>query len=310
MGAAPSVVSLSRWFSNNERGTYYGVWSASHSLGRAITYVVISFIVGFLGWRWGFFGAAIFGIIGLILVYIFMHDSPESKGLPGIADYRNDHADITSKGKTVKSLQYDVLKNPHIWILAFSSAMMYVSRYAIESWGIFYLESQKGYTNFQASSVISVSAISGVVGTIVAGFISDRLFSGSRNVPALVAGILNISAISLFLFFPDGTKWVDILSMILFGFAIGILITFLGGLMAIDIASKKASGAALGLVGIASYFGAGIQDIISGILIENHKSISNGISSYDFTAAKFFWLGAAILSMLLALFVWNAKQRD
>ena len=38
--------------------------------------------------------------------------------------------------------------------------------------------------------------------------------------------------------------------------------------MAVDIAPKNASGAALGVVGVASYVGAGIQDIMSGLRIE------------------------------------------
>ncbi len=310
MGAAPSVVSLSRWFSNRERGTYYGIWSASHSIGKAITYIGIAFIVSLFGWRWGFYGAGIAGLLGTIVVFLFLHDNPESKGLPPIADYNNDHAKITTKDKSVGAVQKEVLKNPYIWILAISSAMMYISRYAIESWGIFYLEAQKGYTNMEASSIISVSAISGIVGTVVAGIISDNIFKSSRNIPVLVAGLLNILSMSLFLFYPDGDAWMDTFSMVLSGFAFGILITFVGGLMAIDIASKKASGAALGLVGIASYIGAGIQDMVSGFLIENGKSTIDNISTYDFTIAKYFWLGAAILSVVLALLVWGAKKKD
>lgn len=310
MGAAPSVVSLSRWFSNKERGTYYGIWSASHGLGKAITFIGVAFIVSVSGWQWGFWGAGIIGLVGAVIVAIFFHDSPESKGLPSIADYKNDHAVISTKGKSVGSLQKDVLKNPYIWILALASALMYVSRYGIESWGIYYLEAQKGYTTLEASSIVSVSAVSGIIGTMISGFISDKFFKGSRNIPVLVAGILNVTAISLFLFYPDGNTWVDTMSMLLFGFAIGILITFVGGLMAVDIASKKASGAALGLVGVASYIGAGIQDVVSGFLIgENHTSL-NGVESYDFTSVSIFWLGAAILSVICVLFVWNAKAKD
>jgi len=310
IGAAPSVVSLSRWFSNRERGTYYGIWSASHSIGKAITYIGVAFVVSLFGWQWGFWGAAVIGLLGALLVALFMHDSPESKGLPSIADYKNDHSAISTKSKSVSSLQLEVLKNPYIWILALSSSLMYISRYAIESWGIYYLEAQKGYTTLEASSIVSVSAISGIIGTVVAGIISDKFFKSSRNVPALVAGLLNVTSISLFLFFPDGYVWVDTLSMILFGFAIGILITFVGGLMAVDIASKKATGAALGLMGIVSYIGAGIQDIVSGFLIGNNRSIENGIDCYDFSTVKIFWLSAAALSVVLALFVWNAKTED
>ncbi|WP_319589412.1 MFS transporter [uncultured Draconibacterium sp.] len=311
MGAAPSVISLSRWFSNRERGTYYGIWSASHSIGKALTYVGIAFIVSLFGWKWGFWGAGISGLVSAFMIALFLHDTPESKGLPPIADYKNDHAEVSNKGKTVGTLQKEVLKNPFIWILAISSAMMYISRYAIESWGIFYLEVQKNYTTLEASSIISVSAVSGIVGTVVAGIISDRFFKSSRNVPALVAGLLNVFSISFFLFYPDGNAWIDTISMIIFGFAIGILITFVGGLMAVDIASKKASGFALGVIGIASYMGAGLQEIISGFLIGDNKLTTNGgVTTYDFTIAKWFWLGAAIISVVLALLVWNAKRKD
>ncbi|MBC8185279.1 MFS transporter [candidate division KSB1 bacterium] len=68
MGAAPGVVSLSRWFSNKERGTYYGIWSASHGLGKAITFIVVAFIVSFLGWRWGFYGAGIQDVVSGFLI--------------------------------------------------------------------------------------------------------------------------------------------------------------------------------------------------------------------------------------------------
>jgi OPA family sugar phosphate sensor protein UhpC-like MFS transporter len=310
MGAAPSVVSLSRWFSNKERGTYYGIWSASHGIGKAITFIGVAFLVSMGGWNWGFWGAGILGLIGAVIVALFLKDSPESEGLPSIADYKNDHAAILTKDKSVGKLQLDVLKNPFIWILAVSSALMYISRYAIESWGIFYLEAQKNYSTLEASSIVSVSAISGIIGTVISGFISDKFFRGSRNFPVLMAGLLNVFAISLFLFYPDGNAWMDTFSMVIFGFAIGILITFIGGLMAIDIASKKASGAALGLVGVASYIGAAIQDIISGYLIGDNHSVINGVASYDFSTAKLFWLGAAILSVILTLFVWNAKAKD
>ena len=79
--------------------------------------------------------------------------------------------------------------------------------------------------------------------------------------------------------------------------------------MAVDISPRNASGAALGVVGIASYIGAGLQDVMSGVLIEGHKTIRNGVEVYDFTYINWFWIGSAILSVFFALWVWNAKQK-
>lgn len=307
LGAAPCVVALTRWFKAEERGTYYGIWSASHNIGKAITFSLLPFLIGIGGWRWGFWGAGIAGILGSLMVYIFLHDSPESKGLPPVEGTTNNKDEDVVSSKSVAEAQKAVLRNPYIWILALSSALMYVSRYAIESWGIFYAQAQKGYSNIEAGQIIGLTAITGIIGTVVSGIISDKFFKGSRNIPALVAGILNILSLSIFLFYPDGNVWMDSVAMLVHGFSIGILITFLGGLMAVDIAHKKATGAAMGLIGIASYIGAGIQELISGVLISGSKVEVNNVASYDFTIARYFWLGAAFFSAITVLFVWKAK---
>ena len=134
--------------------------------------------------------------------------------------------------------QRQVLMMPAIWILALSSAFMYISRYAINSWGVFYLEAQKGYSTLDASFIISICPVCGIVGTIFSGVISDKLFGGRRNVPALIFGLMNVLALSLFLLVPGVHFWIDVLAMVLFGLGIGVLICFLGGLMAVDIAPQ------------------------------------------------------------------------
>ncbi len=80
--------------------------------------------------------------------------------------------------------------------------------------------------------------------------------------------------------------------------------------MAIDIASKKASGAALGVVGIASYIGAAIQDFVSGLMIGSGRTDASSGTVYDFSGITIFWISAAILSVICVLTVWNAKAKD
>ena len=96
----------------------------------------------------------------------------------------------------------------------------------------------------------------------------------------------------------------------LFGFGLGGLLVFLGGLTAIDICSKKASGAAAGLVGILSYIATAVQEWVSGSLIEAGKMTVDGRTVHDFDKAFFFWLGAAILALVLASTLWNVKAKE
>ena len=301
MGAGPAIIALSRWFSPKERGTYYGFFSASHNLGEFFSFIFVGSVVGWLGWQAGFMGSFIAGAIGVLIIIFFLHDSPESKGLPHVGNPPKESTDKAQKG---------VLRNPYVWILALASAFMYVSRYAVNSWGIFFLEADKGYTNLEASSVISISSVCGIVGTVASGWVSDRFFGGRRNLPALIFGLMNILGLCLFLLGPRDCFWLDAASMVIFGLAIGALICFLGGLMAVDIASKKASGAALGVVGIASYVGAAVQDLLSGILIQQGKSGGVAdVAAYDFSVVTWFWIGAAILSVVCTLAVWKARAK-
>lgn len=308
MGAPAGVVSLNRWFSSRNRGTWYGFWSASHNLGEALTFITIALLVSWLGWRAGFVGAGLVGLAGVAMVLAFMRDTPASCGYEVSGPSASKSA-VEADDADYDTAQKAVLRNPAIWILALASAFMYISRYAVNSWGCFYLEAQKGYTTLEAGFIISISSVCGIVGTVFSGVISDRLFNGSRNVPALIFGLMNVVALCLFLLYPGPNFIVDVISMVLFGLGIGVLICFLGGLMAVDIAPQKAAGAALGVVGIASYLGAGLQDIMNGVLIEGNKQLVDGMEVYDFTYVNWFWIGSAIISVLLTLLVWNARRR-
>ena len=53
----------------------------------------------------------------------------------------------------------------------------------------------------------------------------------------------------------------------------------------------------------------GLQDVMSGILIEGQKTVQNGVEVYDFTYINWFWIGAALLSVVFALLVWNAGEK-
>jgi OPA family sugar phosphate sensor protein UhpC-like MFS transporter len=304
-GAASSVVSITHWYSGKERGTFYGMWASSHNLGEAITFVGTAFVITSLGWMWGFRVAGIVCLTVSLFIWRFLYEPPEVYGLPKVIHPVTPEQEQLSVGQK----QWTVVKNPAVWILALSSASFYVTRYAINSWGIFFLEAEKGYTTIEASSIISANAIAGIFGTFFSGILSDRFFNGTRNLPALVFGILYALATAVFLWGPQDPV-VDTVSMAVFGVALGVLMVYLGGLMAVDICSKEVSGTVLGVVGVASYIGAGMQDIITGWLIEDSKVLVDGEAMYNFDAAGTLWFGAAVVSFLLAALVWNARSPD
>jgi OPA family sugar phosphate sensor protein UhpC-like MFS transporter len=67
------------------------------------------------------------------------------------------------------------------------------------------LKLKKDIANIEAGEIIGMTAITGIIGTAISGLISDKYFKGSRNIPALTAGLLNIISIAIFLFYPEAS---------------------------------------------------------------------------------------------------------
>lgn len=308
MGSAPAVITLSRWFPLNKRGTYYGFICATPSLGEFLSFLYIGALVTAFGWQWGFIGAAAAGIAGAVIIAVFMHDNPESKGLPPVEVINKEKFDPLRR-KSIKQSQKQVLLTSGIWIIAISSAFLYICRYAINGWGVLFLQKVKEYPLETATQLIAVYSLLGVVGTVFSGWISDTLFRGKRMVPAILFGILGTGGLLLFLY-GDNTMFTNITALVACGLSIGILMSLIGGIMAIDIVPRRGTGAALGIVGIANYISAGIQDISTGLLIDaNITEVTTAageiVKEYDFSQVSVFWIAASALSFLIPVIFWK-----
>lgn len=310
-GAPGGVVAMTAWFSNRERGRAYGVWSTAHSIGEGLTFLVVGSLVAAAGWRWGFWGPGIIGIVAAAGCYLLVRDRPRTMGLPTVADWKNDHYAEAPKdsARTVIGLQFSILKIPAIWILALASATTYVTRYAINSWGVLYMQEERGFSLPMAGTLLMISTVAGIVGAIAFGVVSDKLFNARRAPANLIFALLELIGLGLIFFGPTNLP-VLITGMILFGMGLTGLVTSLGGLFAVDIAPKRVAGAAMGVIGIFSYIGAAVQEQVSGYLIDKGMVVADGVRTYDFGPAIWFWIGSSVVSMLLAASLWRTRLRD
>ena len=314
LGAPGGVVAMTAWFSNRERGRYYGIWSTAHSIGEGLTFIGVGTVVAVLGWHWGFLAPAIAGVATAAMAYKLLQDRPRTLGLPAVADWRNDHYATSAiphnqGAGNVFRTQLSILKIPAVWVLALSSATIYVTRYAINSWGVLYLQEARGYSLPAAGTLLMVSTIAGMAGAVAYGFISDKAFNARRPPVNLLFALSELAGLGL-IFFGPTTLFTLVAGMILFGVGLTGLVTSLGGLFAVDICPKRVAGAAMGLIGIFSYIGAAIQENISGHLIERGMTVVDGVRTYDFSTVVWFWIGASFVSMLLAASLWRVKLRD
>lgn len=309
MGSPPGIINLSRWFPLNKRGTYYGIFSATPYLGEFLSFIVIGAIVGTFGWQSGFIFASIAGVAGTLAILFFVSDTPESRGLPSVQELSSEEMKEEDRMRT-SEVQKHVIRHPGIWIISAASAFIYITKYAIAGWGVLFLQKEKMFSLESASQIIAFSAVFGVVGTVLAGWLSDTVFKSDRIKPAILSGALAFLSLALFLFAGGNYIW-NVLFVSVFSLAIGVLYCIVAGLMAVDIVPRKATGAALGIVGISSYLAAGIQDIASGYLIEGNMQHTAEVADavYDFTPVSVFWLAAALISFLLPVFNWKKMMK-
>jgi OPA family sugar phosphate sensor protein UhpC-like MFS transporter len=310
-GAPACVISMAQWFSNDERGRYYGIWTISHTLGEGLTFLVTGTLVGALGWQAGFIGPGLLCIGVAAWTWWMMSERPQVLGLPSVARWRGvpepPPPPETASARLMSQL--GILRYPEVWILAVSSALLYVSRYAITSWGVLYLQKAHGFGPGAAGALIAVSTFAGALGTASFGFVSDLIFKARRPPANLIYAVIELAGLLLF-FFGPGTVLSLSIGMALFGFGMTALVTSVGGLFATDICPKHAMGAALGMIGMFSYLGTAIQENVSGWLIQSHMTGKGAAAVYDFQPAVLFWVACSALSLVLASALWRARPRD
>lgn len=306
-GAPAGVVAMTQWFSIRERGRYYGIWSTAHSLGEGLTFAGVAALVSLFGWRWGYWGPAIVGLAVAGIYLTMVRDRPQTLGLPAVAQWKDDHGEVRQRAdESLFRTQKSILAIPAIWILALSSAAVYVTRYGINSWGVLYLQEARGYSLGEAGTLLMLSTLAGMAGAVAFGFLSDLVFHARRPPCNLLFGVVEIAGLLLVFFGPANTLTV-VAGMLLFGVGLTGLVTSLGGLFATDICPKRVAGAAMGLIGVFSYIGAAIQEKVSGALIQHGMTVAGGVRHYDFSAAIQFWIGASVLSLVLAAALWRTR---
>ena len=303
MGSPPGTISLSRWFPLNRRGTMYSIFSSTPQLGKAVSMILTGFIVAAVGWEWGFLAAAVAGFMGLAVSLVFISDTPESEGLPSVQELSGEPLRPMDQ-KPTRELQKWVFRHPGIWVIAISTAFLYITQHAVSDWGVLFLQKQKAFSLERATQVIGLAEIFGVAGNLAAGWLSDVLFRGNRVRPVVMAGVLAVLSLGGFLFL-DGGYWANMGFVALFSCSFSVVFCIVAGLMALDFVPRKATGAALGIVGVSSYAAAGAQSIVSGYLIEGFAA--DGL--YNFTPVSVFWIVACLLAFSLPVIGWKYLRK-
>lgn len=300
-GWPPCARLLTHWYSQKERGTWWGFWNTSHSVGGAVIPLIAAFCAQYWGWRVAMYVPGITCIaIGLVLI-ASLRDTPQSLGLPPIEKFRNDFPAEKLKEEREVSLkeilfQY-VLKNRFIWILACAYFFVYIIRTAINDWSVLFLVETKGYSLIKAGVCVSWFEVGGIFGSLAAGWASDKIFEGRRGPINVIFSLGVVAAIMAFWMSPGSAPFRDSILMFIIGFLI-FGPQMLIGMAAAELSHKKAAGTATGFTGWVAYLGAAVAGYPLGKLTQE-------LGWYGFFTILCF---CGAIAVLLLLPLWAIKS--
>ncbi len=296
MGWPPCGRVMVHWWSHHERGKVVSVWNVAHNVGGGL--IGPLFLLGLWAfnndWKSAFYVPAIASLFVALFAYLTIRDTPQSVGLPPIEIYKNDYppdydAATHEQEFSAKEIFFKyVFNNKLLWYIAFANVFVYMIRYGILDWSPTYLKEAKAFTVNKSSWAYFLYEWAGIPGTLLCGWISDKVFGGKRGLTGIVFMALTTIAVVIYWLNPAGNPGVDMAALIAIGFLIYGPVMLIG-LHALELVPKKAAGTAAGFTGLFGYVGGtAIASPIIGWLVD----------SFGWNAAFIFLVGGGVVSIL------------
>ena len=304
MGWPPSGRVMVHWFSGNERGTKMSIWNVAHNIGGGLIGPLAILGVAIFGdWQSKMYFPAMIALFISFVAYLLIRDTPQSCGLPNIETYRNDfpkdYDESYEEELSTKDifLKY-VLNNKFLWLIAIANAMIYMVRYGVLDWAPTYLEEAKGFSVTESGWAYFAYEYAGIPGTLLCGWISDKVFKGRRAPAIIIYMLLTMVAIYVYWKNPAGNIMIDNIALIAIGFLIYGPVMLIG-VQALDLVPKKAAGTAAGLTGLFGYLGGALfANIAIGFIVDH----------FGWDYAFILMLAACVIAILFTSFTWNREK--
>ena len=233
-----------------------------------------------------------------MILFILLRDTPTSVGLPEIkvAGAASDYDEDRSSADYKAFVRRHVFGNPNIWWISFANFFVYILRFAILDWGPTLLKEMKGFSLQNAGWMVAGFEISGVVGMLIAGRVTDRVFAGRGSRTCVFCMIGAIAAMFAFWKLPTHSP---VTAAILLGTA-GFFIygpQALIGITAANLATKRAAATAAGLTGLFGYLSTVVSGWGLGLLVQR--------AGWDVAFGVLLAIGA--LGTFMFILAWPSK---
>ncbi len=260
-GWSANVGTMGAWFPRAVRGRILGVWTTNFQVGALVSAWLAAACVPY-GLVPAFASGAVVVGLGIALVLWGQRDRPEDVGLSVPDNAPPIDGEPPPEADEDGGWTRDVITDIGL-IAAFYFCAKFI-RYAIWSWAPYLLETQLGLKADEAGYVSTIFDMSGIVGVITLGWVSDRYFAGRRVLPCLLSVVA--LAISTALLYLVGTTDVRLFALFMgmIGFTLYGPDAMLTSTGAIDVGPRKNAALAAGIISGFGSMGPVVQEVLLG----------------------------------------------
>jgi len=299
---APGMVKINAaWFRHTERGGFAGIFGFMINLGRfGIFKLGPALLAGFtflgliqippLHWRWLFWiPAGIALVIGACMALI-VKDKPEEANFPPVNPEEETSGQVQVKVFDVFKI---IVTNPVIWIVACAYACTGSVRQSLDQWfprflqEVHHVDYQSAQFQLVAFSIPFVAS----AGSLISGFISDKVFRGRRA--PVAAGLYFLETLVILSAAQFHSVNAAIFFLVLISLTANATHSILGTAAAMDIGGAKMAGFASGVIDSFQYFGGSLAGYFLGALLD--RSWGN----YFYFMAPFGIIGGLLMMSIL-----------
>lgn len=306
MGWPPCGRVMVHWFSVKERGTKMSIWNVAHNVGGGLMApIAIAGLTVFGTWQGKLYFPALVALIVALITYWLVRDTPQSCGLPSIEQYKGeasaDYNETHEKELSTRQILMDyVLVNKLIWYIALANAFIYLVRYGVLDWAPTYLKEAKGFSLSETGWAYFLYEWAGIPGTLLCGWLSDKVFNGRRAPATIIYMLLVLVAVLVYWQNPAGNPLVDNIALIAIGFLIYGPVMLIG-VHALDLVPKKAAGTAAGLTGLFGYLGGAVfANAAMGFVVD----------AWGWDGGFYVLLASCVLAVVFTALTWKKETHS
>ncbi|NXV14957.1 G6PT1 protein, partial [Cepphus grylle] len=203
LGWPPCGKILRKWFEPSQFGTWWAILSTSMNLAGGLGPIVAALVSMNYDWRMTLSFSGFICIVVSFVCLVLIKNEPSDVGLPNI----EQGAKKGKKGSSSdNSTLAELLLSPYLWVLSTGYLVVFGVKTCCTDWGQLFLIQERGQSMLVGSSYMSALEIGGLVGSVAAGYLSDRavarvgLSSHGNPRHALLLSMMAGMCVSMFLF--------------------------------------------------------------------------------------------------------------